>query len=118
MAKKRRKEHLFLGVLLLGLGIYFLLQPGDFLSFRGSPVSKLLFGGSSTFFGLFSLYLYAFRHPSSREQEFVKCINCGAPCNKKDVVGSICPKCGGSVEDMEGIFLRHPELAGKDKKKT
>lgn len=50
--------------------------------------------------------------------EFVICSNCGTPQYSKDLTAGHCAKCTGNVENLDGYYGRHPELAPKLNKQS
>lgn len=53
----------------------------------------------------------------TNEPENVICLNCHSPFIYDSVKSLKCPKCGGSLENLEGFFERHPNLAEKKESK-
>jgi len=38
------------------------------------------------------------------------CSKCQTPVPANETSGSVCPKCGGNLEDVKGFYTRHPEF--------
>jgi len=48
---------------------------------------------------------------SSKEAEYVICTKCMETAEKGKDISKSCMKCGGQLEELEGIYERHPELS-------
>ncbi|GLI37502.1 hypothetical protein KI811_08235 [Geobacter hydrogenophilus] len=46
---------------------------------------------------------------SQKEPDIVICCNCKEVHEKEKVSDSICQRCGGRLEELEGYYDRHPE---------
>lgn len=92
------------------LGIYFLLREGDFVPIYRIPVSKLYLGSVLLLIGILALFNFLFKRNNFQNQKYIMCLTCRQPFYEKETQDGICPKCGNIVEDMEGIFERHPDL--------
>ncbi|MDH4230689.1 MAG: hypothetical protein OEW04_01515 [Nitrospirota bacterium] len=44
------------------------------------------------------------------------CLNCREPFAGRTLASMICPKCGGTLENLYGFYDRHPELRNEAKK--
>ncbi len=44
------------------------------------------------------------------EDKILMCKECLQPFYRKNTVDELCPKCGISLEELEGFYERHPEL--------
>jgi hypothetical protein len=115
---KRKLENLIFGISFTAYGIYTLFQEGDFLIFRGAKIHRLTYGSIFLVIGFFALLMYYLKRPGPSDQEFVMCIKCKESFYRKDAPNATCPKCGGTIENMNGIFDRHPELQSNNNNKT
>ena len=52
----------------------------------------------------------------NRPEKYVMCASCTTPFRKADLEGSHCPACGGTVEDLDEFYNRHPEMKTLHKK--
>ena len=117
-SKKVQKENLFFGIFFTGWGIYILSGDGPFFSYWGANVSRIISGTGAIFIGVFFLLMTVLKRPGPSNEDFVMCINCKHPFYKKDTEKSICPNCGGRLEDMDGIFDRYPNLRNEKRDLT
>ncbi|TAN42480.1 MAG: hypothetical protein EPN25_03315 [Nitrospirae bacterium] len=47
--------------------------------------------------------------------ETVVCLNCEEPYFYDKIKTFKCPKCGGTLEDLEGFYERHPDMKNANK---
>ena len=105
-----------MGLLIFYHGISTINDEGFF--WRGVFITvgdnKYLTGGLFIFIGLFFLWLSIWpKTIRFVEGEFFKCTKCGKVFDSKLVKNSMCPKCDGALEKLEGFYERHPEFKNK-----
>lgn len=108
--KNRNLLYLIGGILFISGGIHTYSMEGEFLIIRGSPVLRVLQSALEIFLGCYLLSKLFFFKAKSEDEAFVMCIKCKHSFYRKYATDNLCPNCGGRVEDMDGIFERHPEL--------
>lgn len=122
---------IFIGLLLIFFSMTLLAQEPGYTSFSPGAQSSSRWGypihNRVLFFVFFSIgiltVITSFERKSEKKDATEKhihsriCISCGVIQNKvtKDLV--VCPKCGGTVENIKGIKERYPELKKKSNKK-
>ena len=114
-------SELFAGLCLIFLGAWVRSRPSP--SMFGFPVPRetgtfLFFAG--IFFVVFVLLhaknILAYKKKVKEDKLIVTCPECRESGFAGDMHGSMCPKCGTEVEELEGFYDRHPELREPDKK--
>lgn len=109
------KAEVFTGILVVVLGALIFLDPKVY----GFPVPKEL-GALFICLGvIYVFYVILFRkkvdqlkkEAKEKNESFVICVRCKSPYYKTAVTGDRCPKCGGKLENIEGFYDRHSDLA-------
>jgi len=110
----KRLSFVVLGILSILAGIIFIREGWDY--HYGIAVPKLA-GYLWIAFGV-AILLYAIftkKIPKEPHEDFVICPDCRNSFYAKDVHQNRCPKCEGTVEDLDGFYDRHPELREEER---
>jgi len=110
---------LFIAPLVVIMAGIFVIPSGDPLSNEqaGRWAEDILYAVATLFsFGLYLSYgaiVALIKNDYGSESDFVVCMNCHELFKIHTVTKMICPKCTGVLENLDGFFIRHPELADK-----
>lgn len=65
----------------------------------------------ATFIAIYGIRYFKSPHPANElTPENWICIKCKDTFPGYSIKGKACPHCGGTLEDLEGFFARHPEV--------
>jgi hypothetical protein len=59
------------------------------------------------------IYLFFLNRSDFRKippSDVLICSKCQTPITVNEASGFVCPKCGGTLEDVKGFYTRHPEF--------
>ena len=105
----RRFLVIAIGIGAIWLGIHFYNHQWSYLySFsvaKGTGIIIAIIGVTISLYGIFKKNI-----PKGFDDNFVICVSCLASFYSKDISNGICPKCNGTVENIDGFYVRHPEL--------
>ena len=96
---------IILGILIIFRGGFYNL--GYFVDLHGYNVSL---GIALCGFGVFFILTGFRKKPKDYVDEFLICPNCETSFNKEDIADQQCPQCNVKLENLEGVYERHPEL--------
>ena len=111
----KRLSFIVLGILSILAGIIFARE--GWSSLYRLPVPRfsgylwIAFGVALLLYGIFTKKI-----PKAPHEEYVICLDCRNSFYAKDVHLNRCPKCEGTVEDLDGFYDRHPELKEEERK--
>ena len=113
----KRLSFIVLGILSILAGIIFARE--GWSSLYRLPVPRfsgylwIAFGVILLLYGIFTKKI-----PKEPYEDFVICPECMNSFYAKDVHQNQCPKCEGTVEDLDGFYDRHPELREETKREN
>ncbi|MBU4010548.1 MAG: hypothetical protein KJ882_07255 [Proteobacteria bacterium] len=118
--------YLVMGLFFIFVSLFSLSEKSGFSNFSpgaqsserwGFPVHSHLWFIVLSLLGILSIIAAFLSTPKEKLNENFRkiCVSCGKILKSKDNYTS-CPKCGGIVEDIDGLMERHPDFLKKGKK--
>jgi Zn finger protein HypA/HybF involved in hydrogenase expression len=62
------------------------------------------------YYGVVTERKIAKNNSKTKYATYVICLQCRQPFSNHEIKNSVCPKCGGTLENLTGFYDRHPEL--------
>lgn len=107
---------IFLGAVLTVLGCFIMIRPRFYSRLYSYYFD---FTGYGVFYGISLILLgivfirTGIKQSKRAKEKFVICPRCMTSFCERDIQGTTCPKCSGTVEDLSGFYDRHPECRVK-----